>query len=151
MDLESREKTGHQVLLDHRVLWVQLGQEENVEEMDHRDLPDFEVLMELWDHLVNQEVLVKLDLLDFLEHLELRVTWEPQVTREVSVSKAQEEVPVNLECLENLVRWDHPEKMDKMERKEVLVCQELQVPLDSQDLEDSLVLMEVPGPQDQRD
>jgi len=41
--------------------------------------------------------------------------------------------------------------MDKMERKEVLVCLELLVPLGSPDLEDSLVLMEVPDPQDQRD
>ena len=95
--------------------------------------------MEPWVHLVNLVVLVKLDLLDFLEHQVLKETWEHLEKRVVLACKVLGENLESLVCLESLVKWVLLVRMVTMERKEVLVCQVLQGHQASLDLEDNLV------------
>lgn len=104
----------------------------------------------LWDPLVNQELLAKLVRLDFLEHLELKETWVPLVTREVLVCRVPEVRLENLVCLVNQEGWVPLVRMVPMEKKVVQEIQEHLVLQDFQDQEVSQDSMEVLVPQVQK-
>lgn len=69
----------------------------------------------------------------FLEFQGQKETQVQVVLRVAPDFRVQEEKPVNLVCLEKLVKWVHLERMEAMERKEAQV---FLVPLDLQDFLD---------------
>ena len=99
----------------------------NVEEMDPPAHLVSEVLMELWDLLVNLEELVKLVLLVFPVLPEQREIWELLVTKVAMVQPVLGVTLVYLECPENLERWGRQAKTEAMEKRETLACMELRV------------------------
>jgi len=83
-------------------------------------------------------LLENLDLLDFPERPGRKETWVQLVRKEVQVFKVQEARQEKLEDQESLVRWDHLEKTDSTEKKEVQDHQEALVLLDFLDREVNL-------------
>ena len=85
---------------------------------------------------VKSESLVLLVSLVPLDPKEIWVLLDP---KEVLVCKDLEETLVNLEILVNLEKWDHPEKMESMEKRVVLDHQDHLALLDSLDPEENPV------------
>ena len=148
------EKRVRMVLL---VLWEQLvlldpqAHEEKEEGMDLLACLDLGDWMEPLDLLETWELWESLVVQVFLVFLEQRETLVVMVLREVLECRVPEENLESLECQENLVSLDHLERMEVMERREDLVCQELLGPQDSLDQEDSQALMVAQVPMDQRE
>lgn len=149
--LEKKGKMVLQVLWEQLALWDLLAREEKEEEMDLQECLDQEDWMEPLDLLEKWELLESLVVLVFLVFLELKETLEVTVLKEVLECRGHEENQENLECLENLVFLDHLGKMEVMERKEDLVCQELQGHQVSLDQEGSQVSMVAQDPMDQKE
>jgi len=95
--------------------------------------------MELWALQENLAVLVNLDHLGSLALQGPREIWEALETREASVFRDPEDLPVNPVYLERTGRWAHLEKMEATERREGQDLLELRDLLVSLDLEVNLV------------
>lgn len=107
--------------------------------------------MELWVLRENLAVLVNLDHLGSLALQEPREIWEALETREASVFRDLEDLPVNPVYLGRTGRWAHLEKTEATERREGQDLLELRDLLVSLDLEVNLVSTEVQVPQGPRD
>jgi len=86
--------------------------------------------MEQWALLENLDQLASLVERVYLEFQEQKETLVQVVPRVALDFRVQEEKRANLVCLEKLVKWVHPERMEVMEKKEDRV---FLVPLDLQD------------------
>lgn len=97
-----------------------LDQEESEEGMDPRDHLDCVALMGHWDLLVSREALASLVRLVFRELLVPRETWVPPGTKAVLAFKGREENRASLVCLGSLARWDPQARTAATEKKEGL-------------------------------
>lgn len=149
--LEKKERMALLARWEQLALLDLLDPEEKEEGMDRLECLDLEDWMEPLDLLVTWELWESLVVLVSLVFRGQKETLVVMALREVQECKVQEENQESLECQENLVSWDHQEKMEVMERKEGLVCQELLALQDSLDREDNQVLMVAQGPMDQRE
>jgi len=149
--LEKKERMALLARWEQLALLDLLDPEEKEEGMDRLECLDLGGWMEPLDLLVTWELWESLVVLVSLVFQGQKETLVVMALREVQECKVPEENQESLECQENLVSWDHQERMEVMERKEGLVCQELLALQDFLAQEDNQVSMVAQGPMDLRE